>query len=428
MFLTTSLLLLVMVIAYVICAKGFKLGVELSLFFSSIAIALASKIFLELPRHIAEGTTTYMDMVLIFFTATMFMNIIKETGGLTYLVKKIMDKIGKIRWLALICLFVVMLIPGAITGSGSVTVLVVGSVIAMALAYLGVSKVRICAMIFMLAGLSAVCPPVSMWAMIACAGAAVPYVGFELPLLVPVLIIGLFTIFLLGLKKTAEPVPFDIKDIPSNMSMWRVLVPLLVLLALIVIPRFVPFGFPTLGLPLDFAITAVVAYFCSPSKVNLMKVSKETVKQLLPLMATMIVVGVLMQLMAATGVRGLLSWAIVALPINIMIALLPILIPFSEGVFGFGGAGVLGIPLVWTFNSVGMHATTSLAGLSLLWMLGDALPPTAIIARMTFKVVGYEGQGVYGKFLKACILPGLLTIICGMAYLIWSTELAAILV
>lgn len=187
MFLTTSLLLLVMVIAYVICAKGFKLGVELSLFFSSIAIALAGKIFLELPRHIAEGTTTYMDMVLIFFTATMFMNIIKETGGLTYLVKKIMDKIGKIRWLALICLFVVMLIPGAITGSGSVTVLVVGSVIAMALAYLGVSKVRICAMIFMLAGLSAVCPPVSMWAMIACAGAAVPYVGFELPLLVPVL-------------------------------------------------------------------------------------------------------------------------------------------------------------------------------------------------------------------------------------------------
>ena len=95
MFLTTSLLLLVMVIAYVICAKGFKLGVELSLFFSSIAIALAGKIFLELPRHIAEGTTTYMDMVLIFFTATMFMNIIKETGGLTYLVKKIMDKIGK---------------------------------------------------------------------------------------------------------------------------------------------------------------------------------------------------------------------------------------------------------------------------------------------------------------------------------------------
>ena len=159
-----------------------------------------------------------------------------------------------------------------------------------------------------------------------------------------------------------------------------------------------------------------------------MKVSKETVKQLLPLMATMIVVGVLMQLMAATGVRGLLSWAIVALPINIMIALLPILIPFSEGVFGFGGAGVLGIPLVWTFNSVGMHATTALCGLSLLWMLGDALPPTAIIARMTFKVVGYEGQGTYGKFLKACILPGLLTIICGMVYLIWSTEVAAILV
>jgi len=427
MFLTTSLLLLVVVIAYIVCTKGFKLGVELSLFFSSIAVALAGKIFTELPRHIAEGTTTYMDNILIFLTATMFMNIIKETGGLTYLMKKVMDKLGKVRVLALFFIFVLMMVPGAITGSGSVTVLVIGSIVTMALASMGISKVRICAIVFLLAGLSAVCPPVSMWAMITCAGAAVPYVGFEIPLLVPCVIVGLFTIYLLGIKKSAEPVPFETDNIPTNMAMWRVLVPILVMATLIVIPRFAPFGFPTLGLPLTFAISAAVAYFCAPTKLSFVKISKDTVRQLLPLMGTMAVVGVMMQLFAATGVRGLLAWAVVALPLNVMIALLPIALPFSEGVFGFGGAGILGIPLIWTFNQFGIHATTSLVGLSLLWMLGDALPPTAIIARMAQQVVGYEGPGTYGKLLKTCILPGILTIAIALAYVIWSNEIAAIL-
>ena len=419
MYLSVALVLVVLIIVFAIAKGPLKLNTELAMFIATVATALAGKIFLPF-RHIAEGSIAYIDLILIFFSATIFMNIIKETGGLTYLVRGIMNSVGKVRPLALILLMIIMFIPGALTGAGSVTVLVVGAVVASALGSMGVSKDRQAAIIFILAGLSAVCPPVSTWAMMTCAGTAVPYVGFEIPLLIPCVVIGLFTVFLLGARRTAEPEELELSGIHPKMSALRVLIPFLVVAALIVIPRIYPYDFPTLGLPLTFIIAALAALICSPGKVNVIEISKSTVKQLLPLMTTMVVIGITLQILAATGVRGLLSWAVIAMPIGVIIATLPILIPLSEGIFGFGGAGILGIPLVWTFNSVGMHATTCIAGLSLLWFLGDALPPTAIIARMVNQTIGYKGS--FGKFFLNCLGPWILTTAIGMALIIWSNE------
>lgn len=424
MFAETSVILVLvglvaMVLVYAIAKGALKLNVELSMFVAAIGVAIVGKIFLPF-RHIAEGSVTYIDLVLIFFSATIFMNIIKESGGLVYMVKGIVEKLGKVRALVLILLAILMLVPGALTGSGSVTVLVLGSAVAMALGSLGVSKVRIAAIVFILAGLSAVCPPVSVWAMLTCAGTAVPYVGFELLLLIPCAFIGIFTIFVLGYKRTAEPEKLELSGIDPNMKAWRLIVPFFSLAFLIVMPRLSPWGFPTFGLPLTFCIAAVVALLCAPKKISLVKLSQSTIKQLLPLMTTMIVIGVLLQIMSATGVRGLISWAIIALPIPVCVGLLPIFIPLSEGLFGFGGAPIIGIPLVWTLMVVGYQAVPVIAGLSLMWCLGDALPPTAIIARMTNQTVGYKGS--YGKFLLTCLAPWILTTAIAMSYIIWSVK------
>ena len=69
-----------------------------------------------------------------------------------------MTRFGNRRAIALILLMFIMLIPGAITGAGSVSVLVSGGAVAMALASMGISKQRIAAIVFLLAGLSAVAP------------------------------------------------------------------------------------------------------------------------------------------------------------------------------------------------------------------------------------------------------------------------------
>ena len=146
------------------------------------------------------------------------------------------------------------------------------------------------------------------------------------------------------------------------------------------------------------------------------------VRWLLPLLATMVVVGMLQQIMTVTGVRGLLSFAVISTPLVLLFFLLPVIIPFSEGILTYGGAAIIGIPLIWFLDSIGFHATVVIAGLSLLWPLGDGLPPTALIGRLSNMVSGYDGS--YKDFLKATWLPWLVITAVGMAMIIFSSKLA----
>ena len=393
-------ILAVMVAAYA-AAKAAKLSVELSIFAAAVAGGLAGA-FLntppigELPRHLVEGSTTYLDVILVFFTATLFMTIVNESGGVDYVVRATLRAFGKKRVLALLVLMIIVLIPGALTGAGSVSLLVVGAPVALALGRLGVPKKRVAAILFIVAGLSAAAPPVNIWAMILCAGTAIPYVGFEFTLGIPVLLLGTFTILVLGWKKDPGAAVGRGRTCPiaaPGMTWWRVLLPFVVFFGMVAAYRIWPFATPIFGLSLEFAVAAAVgacssARSGSPSST----LSRDTAKRLLPLLATMIVVGMLQQIMTATGVRGLLSFAVISTPLVLLFFLLPVIIPFSEGVLTYGAAAIIGIPLIWFLDSIGFHATVVIAGLSLLWPLGDGLPPTALIGRLSVMVSGYEGS------------------------------------
>ena len=88
----------------------------------------------------------------------------------------------------------------------------------------------------------------------------------------------------------------------------------------------------------------------------------------------------------------------------------------------WGAAPVLGVPLVLLFNNIGLDPIVALAGMSVIWPLGDALPPTAIIGRLTVDVVGYKDR--YGDFLKACLVPGIIIMIVGTLMVIYSARLS----
>ena len=68
-----------------------------------------------------------------------------------------------------------------------------------------------------------------------------------------------------------------------------------------------------------------------------------------------------------------------------------VVLPVSEAVLMWGAAPVIGVPLILLFNNRGLDPIVALAGMSLIWPLGDALPPTAIIGRLTVDVVGHKG-------------------------------------
>ena len=420
----------VMIAAYVL-AKWRKLSVELSMFCSAVVGGMAGALLktppiADLPRHLVEGAFTYVDVILVFFTATLFMAVVSESGGITYVVRATLKHFGRRRLAALLILMIIVLIPGALTGAGSVSLLVVGAPVAMALDGLGITKKKITAILFITAGLSAAAPPVNIWAMVLCAGTAIPYVGFELPLGIPVLGLGAFTVIFLGWKKESgkdiAQVLEEMPKAPKGMSWWRVALPFIVFFSLVIAYRIKPFAAPIFGLALQFVLASFVAWAASPRKIDILAVSRVTVRRLLPLLSSMIVIGMLQQVMTATGVRGLLSFAVISIPLALLFILFPIIIPFSEGVLTYGGAAIIGIPLIWYLDSLGYHATLVIAGLSLLWPLGDGLPPTALIGRLSLMVT--DNKEPYRTFLKSTWVPWLVITAVGLLMVIFSAKLA----
>lgn len=340
------------------------------------------------------------------------------------IVRWIIRAFGNKKVFFLILLMIVMLIPGALTGAGSISVLVVGGTVSAALSAMGLKKERVAAIVFIVAGLSAAAPPINVWAMMTCAGTAVPYVGFTMPLLVPILILGLFTVLFLGWKGKISNIEEALKTIPEpkGLSVWSVAIPFIVLVALLSLPRIFPFDFPLLGLPLSFALSALVAWIMNYKRVKVFRVMADTVAQLTPLIATTTVVGMFVQVMSFNGTKGLFSLWIVTAPMALLYIILPFVIPISEGLLTYGGVAVLGIPLIWMFNARGINTVIALSGLTLLWPLGDGLPPTKLIGRLTVDTVGYTGS--YGKFLKECIVPWIAITVVGILMVAFSNQLS----
>jgi hypothetical protein len=429
MYLQIGIILGVMILAYAV-AKAARLGIEICMFLSAVAGGVVGAFFRtpplrQLARHLVEGSFTYLDVILVFSTATIFMAIVSESGGVNYVVRATIRYFHNKRLVVLILLMIIILIPGALTGAGSISLLVVGAPVAMALRLLKIPQKKAAAILFIVAGLSAAAPPVNIWAMILTAGTAIPYVGFELPLGIPVLILGTFTVLALGWRKEG-PVDLgealrEMPEVPAGLSWWRVVIPFLVFFGSVMAYRIWPFATPILGLPFEFTLSAIAAILVSPKKINILVLSRETVRRLLPLLSTIVVVGMLQQMMTATGVRGLLSYAVISTSLVPLLISLAVIIPVSEGVLTYGAAAVLGIPLIWFLDSIGFHATVAIAGLTLLWPLGDGLPPTALIGRLSVMVSDYKGT--YWSFLKSTWLPWLVITIVGILMIVFSARL-----
>ncbi len=265
MFLHAGMILVVIAVAFAI-ARLLKLSIELSMFVAAIAGAVAHGAGIPI-RHIVEGAFTYYDVCLIFITATFFMNLLKEAGGITYIIRSIITTFHQQRFICLFLLTLVLLIPGALTGSGAVTVLVAGTLVGTVLLYMGISETRVAAIIFLCAAMSAAAPPINLWAMMTAAGSNMPYVGFMRPLLVITVCGALLSMFILGWKGEAVDLKKALQELPTppeKMNLLRVAIPFIVFFALVLAGRIWPFQMPVLGLPLMFLIAAISVLFISP--------------------------------------------------------------------------------------------------------------------------------------------------------------------
>ena len=426
---TYAYTILAIIVVVFLIAK-LKLTTELSMLASACAAALYHGVVYSgeiLPiRHLVEGMFTYFDVCLIFITATFFMALVKESGGVAFIVRRIVAMFKSRRAICLLLLTLVMLIPGALTGSGATTVLTVGGLVGSVLAVMGVNETKRTAAIFLTAAMSAAAPPINLWAMMAAAGANMPYVGFTYPLAVLSIFGAVFSMFYLAWKGT----PIDEKQVldilpepPAKMCWGRVVLPFVVLCGLIVAGRVAPFSFPIMGLPLIFVLSSIVMLAVSPIKLNVWTVATNTVHNLLPLVGIMVVVGALNQVMALTGARGLISLLIVTLPLTTLFATLFFILPLSEGLLQYAVAPLIGVPLIMLFNMRGLDPIIALSAMSVLWPLGDCLPPTAVVGRASVMELNYKGQ-YYKEFVAACTVPFIAIATACTLFLVFSKALS----
>ena len=137
----------------------------------------------------------------------------------------------------------------------------------------------------------------------------------------------------------------------------------------------------------------------------------------------MVVVGALIQVLALSGARGVISLHVVILPLTTLFATLFVILPISEGILQYAVAPLLGVPLIMLFNMKGMDAIVALSAMSVLWPLGDCLPPTAVVGRAAVMELNYKGR-YFGEFVTACLVPMAFVAFCCTLFLIYSKSLA----
>ncbi len=411
MTMATFILLLVMIATFILSSIKLK-SPDISMVVAAVVLAIAGLIaFPDLGspvRYLVEGLFVNLDLAMLFIAASIFVNIYSNSGAVSTITRGLVKKV-KNKWILMSVLGLLMLIPGALTGAGSVSIFVLGGLVNTVLAYLGISKKKRTVFIFFFAILSAAAPPINLWTMLMTAQANMPYVGFTWLLLIPILIAGAFAIIFIGYgakPSTTENILDELPPETEGMTWWRIVIPVATIVGLFLLALWAPWDIPVLGLPLMFVIAAIVAMLCNPKKTSAkgyLSILDDTMEQVFPLVANVLSIGVLQSAMAATGVRGLIGSTFVGLPLILIYCLIIVIGPITQGCFNYGCSVVLGGPLIFMFNTLGMDVTVVCAALSLIFPMGDCLPPSRIVGRLACEETKYTES--YLGFLKTALLP-----------------------
>lgn len=417
------ILFLVMLIVFMASCFIVKLPVSFAMVLASIAAMLVSGDGISI-RHLIEGCFGYIDTILVIATAMVFMKVIQEIGTLNALSSFILKKFHKVPSILLILLMFISMFPGMITGSSTASVLTAGSIVAPILMLIGIPMVETATIIAIGGICGMIAPPVNVPAMIIGGGIDMPYVGFTIPLLLLTIPVAIFSVLYLG-RSFIKTINYDeiahkIDNSEINQYGIKLYFPVIIVVALMITDKVFPrlFG---LGMPLIFIIGAMTGLFCG-KKINLVNVSKNAINQCLPVLGILMGVGMFIQTMTLTGVRGYIVVNSLSLPEGLLFIAMAITIPLFGAVSSFGAASVLGVPFLMAFLSYDQIITGS--AISFIASLGDMMPPTALAGIFAAQVVGMED---YTPILRKSLVPTLVIIIYSIIIIIFSKQIGSVI-
>ena len=408
---------IVMVGVFALASFTFKQPIAVALALAAIAGALVSGNGVPVD-HLIEGSFGYLDTILIIFSAMIFMKTVQHIGLMESAAAWMIRRFRTLPFRLPMGITGLLMLPGMITGSSSAAVLTSGAIVTPALLKLGVSPVKAAAAIAMAAIYGMTAPPINIPAMIIGGGIDMPYVGFGIPLLICTVPLAIFTGMLLifpSLKQSANQGLAENAELDQELSRMsrvsltpRLMLPFFVLIVLLGGERIFPQYAPSLGMPLAFLIAAASGLLVG-RKWNPFEAATEAVQAALPVAGILVGVGMFIQIMTLTGVRGFFVVSALALPEWLLYVGIATSMPIFGAVSSFGSATVLGVPFLLAL--LGRDEIVVGSALSLIAGLGDLMPPTALAGLFAAQVVGVKN---YFSVLKVCMVPALVTAIWGI--------------
>lgn len=403
-----------------------RLPVGLVMIAAAIVGALADGWGIPL-RHLVEGSLYFFYLMMVIAAGMILVKTLEKSGMLDALTRGVISRFYRFPGIVLSLLILVYIVPGMLTGSAPATVLSTGVIMAPILLRMGIPKIETAAILAVGSIAAQQAPPVNVPIMIMATGAFFAYQGFALPLLILNIPLAIITVLYLGRRFVSVD---RLRHVAAEMAAARdrskdppsllLYVPLLAVAVLWATPRIFYRAVPDLATPLTFMIGSVVAVFTG-RRFNYLQACREAMREAQTVLGLFVGVGVLVQVLSLTGVRGLIATMTVSLPRAFLYPASAVVAPLLGGpLVPFGTAAVIGPPMVLAFQDVNIFIVAS--GLALLIGLGCLVPPTNIGGVFACQVVGVER---YGPVFRRCIVPALYALIAGMIFMIFADRIGA---
>jgi GntP family gluconate:H+ symporter len=414
--------LLTMLVVFVAGVFWLKLPAGVALALSSVAGALAAGEGVPV-RHLVEGSFGYLDAVLIIATAMIFMKAIEATGALATISTAMMTTLHERPTLLMILVVFFIMFPGMLTGLSSACILTTGALVTPALLAMGMPPVAVGSLLAITAVYGMIAPPINIPVMIIGGGVDMPYIGFDVPLLVatiPLAVVSaLYFRFRYIRKISLQRVLADLPPSAYKKHGSKLFLPLFLVVGLMIGIRLVPHLVPDIGIPLVFMIGAVSA-LGTGERINLYRLSRAAIRDALPIMGILVGVGMFVQIMTLTGVRGFIAVSALQLPAAFLYLGIALIMP----AFGsaYAASSVIGVPLVYVF--LGRDEIIVTSALSLIAGLGDLMPPPLLLCVFAAQLVGEKN---HFRILRESVPLIILSLIVGIAMIVYAANLGSMM-
>ena len=361
-------------------------------------------------RHLVEGGFGYLNLILALFAGAFFGQVMRESGAADALAASVASPQRPL--FALFAAGLPLFLTGMFTGIAGVAVLTAGTFAAAILNRAGLPPVRAAAYIALMGTLGMIAPPLNVPAMVMADGVNMPFAGFATSLLalsLPCAAFALLT-FARGIEAPPALATAAADNRRRNAALGAISILGIILFWAIIRYR------PTIAfdpsIPLVLVVGALTGLFMLSAR-GWMDVARQVFSGTpLMLAAVLIAVGVLVQIMALTGVRG---WLV----INAIYAALAGLPLLGSVLTSIGVSNSLGVPFAFAF--IHQDMILNISALSAISALAEFCPPTAISTALAAYVVGTDNLWA---IIRAALPTLLLLTVLAVLMLIFNPVLA----